>query len=81
MPEGRMRHGVRFPQLFLLLVAVLGILSCCQSLRDMERFAIRHRVALNQALGLELRRPPTGSTFRYLFLQVDVVELCRQLQV
>ena len=76
-----MRRGVRFPQWFLLLVAVLGILSGCQSLRDLERFAIRHHAALNQALGLELRRPPTDSTFRYMFLQVDVAEICRQLQV
>jgi hypothetical protein len=34
-----MRHGVRFPQWFLLLVAVLGILSSCQSLRDLERYS------------------------------------------
>ena len=61
-----MRRGVRFPQWFLLLVAVLGILSGCQSLRDLERFALRHHAALNQALGLELKRPPTDSTFRYL---------------
>ena len=81
IPEGRMRRGVSFPQWFLLLVAVLGILSGCQSLRDLERFAIRHHAALNQALGLELRRPPTDSTFRYLFLQVDVAQICRKLQV
>jgi hypothetical protein len=75
-----MRRGVRFPQWFLLLLAVLGILSGCQSLRDLERFAIRHHAALIQALGLELRRPPTDSTFRYLFLQVDVAEICRQMK-
>ena len=45
-----MRRGVRFPQWFLLLVAVLGILSGSQSLRDLERFANRHQDALNQAL-------------------------------
>ena len=50
IPEGRMRRGVRFPQWFLLLVAVLGILSGSQSLRDLERFANRHQDALNQAL-------------------------------
>ena len=75
-----MRRGVRFPQWFLLLVAVLGILDGCQSLRDLERFASRHHAALNQALGLELRRPPADSTFRYLFLQVDGAEICRRLQ-
>jgi hypothetical protein len=81
IPDRRMRRGVRFPQWFLLLVAVLGILSGCQSLRDLERFALCHHAALNQTLGLQHKRPPTDSTFRYLFLQVDVAEICRQLQV
>jgi hypothetical protein len=35
---------------------------------------------LNQALGLELRRPPTDSSFRDLFRQVNVAEICQQLQ-
>jgi len=34
-----MRRGVPFPAWYLLLVAVLGILSCCQSLRDLERYS------------------------------------------
>ncbi len=44
IPDGRMRRGVRFPAWYLLQVAVLGILSGCQSLRDLERFASRHRI-------------------------------------
>jgi hypothetical protein len=36
IPDQRMRRGVRFPAWYLLLVAVLGILSGCQSLRDLE---------------------------------------------
>ena len=36
IPDARMRRGVRFPAWYLLLVAVLGILSGCQSLRDLE---------------------------------------------
>ena len=39
IPDARMRRGVRIPAWYLLLVAVLGILSRCQSLRDLERFA------------------------------------------
>jgi hypothetical protein len=38
-----MRRGVRIPAWYLLLVAVLGILSKCESLRDLERFARRVR--------------------------------------
>ncbi len=32
----------------------------------------RHHADLNEALGLELRRPPSDSSFRFCFLQVDV---------
>jgi len=71
-PDARMRRGLRFPAWYLLLVTVLGILSRCQSLRDLERFAIRHHAVLTQALDVELRRPPSDSAFRYFFLQVDV---------
>ena len=75
IPDFRMRRGVRNPAWYLLLVAVLGIMSGCQSLRDLERFAIRHHSALNKALGIEIRRPPSDSSFRYFFRQVDVAAL------
>ena len=80
IPDARMRRGVRFPAWYLLLVAVLGILSGCQSLRDLERFAIRHHSVLIEALGLELRRAPSDSSFRYFFLQVDVTALCAAIR-
>ena len=76
IPDARMRRGVRFQAWYLLLVAVLGILSGCQSLRDLERFANRHHSVLTGAIGLELRRPPADSSFRYFFHQVDVAALC-----
>ena len=75
IPDARMRRGVRIPAWYLLLVAVLGIMSGCQSLRDLERFAIRHHSVLSEALGIELRRPPSDSAFRYFFRQVDVAAL------
>jgi hypothetical protein len=67
IPNARMRRGVRIPAWYLLLVAVLGILSGCQSLRDLERFAIRHHAVLTEALEIALRRPPSDSSFRYFF--------------
>jgi len=42
IPDGRMHRCVRIPAWYLLLVAVLGILSTCESLRGLERFARRH---------------------------------------
>ena len=47
---------MRTPAWYLLLVALLGILSKYESLRDLERFARRHHGALSQALGIELKR-------------------------
>ncbi len=69
IPDARMRRGVRIPAWYLLLVAVLGILSKCESLRDLERFARRHHTVLTASLGIELKRPPSDSAFRYFFLQ------------
>lgn len=34
IPDGRYRRGVRYPQLYLLLLAVLGILSDFRSSRE-----------------------------------------------
>jgi hypothetical protein len=80
IPDPRMRRGVRIPSWYLLLVAVLGILSHCQSLRDLERFAERHHGVLTEALGIELRRYPSDSAFRYFFQQVDVAALCAAIR-
>ena len=79
IPDARMRRGVRFPAWYLLLVAVLGILSGCQSLRDLERYsfgegfayAIRHHSVLTVALGIELARQPSDSSFRHFFHQLS----------
>jgi hypothetical protein len=63
-----------------LLVAVLGILSKCESLRDLERFARRHHAVLTESLGIDLKRPPSDSAFRYFFLQVDVAAVCAAIR-
>jgi hypothetical protein len=42
LPDCRMRRGIRFPQWWMLLVAILSILSGQGSLVGMERFAKRH---------------------------------------
>jgi len=80
IPDGRYRRGVRYPQWFMLLVAVLGILSGCRSSRDLEAFARRHREALNQALGLNFKRWPSDATFLYLFNKAHLQEFGEVLQ-
>ena len=80
IPDGRYRRGVRYPQWYLLLVTVLGILSDCRSSRDLEAFAKRHREALNQALGLNFKRWPTDATFLYLFNKAHLEQFGEVLQ-
>jgi hypothetical protein len=69
LPDCRMRRGVRFPQWWMLLVAIL---SGQGSLLGMERFAKRHRKTLNELLGTHIGKPPSDSTFRLLLAQLDV---------
>jgi hypothetical protein len=80
IPDCRYRRGVRYPQWFLLLVTVLGILSGCRSSRDLEAFARRHREALNQTLGLDFKRWPSDATFLYLFNKAHLQEFGQVLQ-
>ena len=72
LPDCRMRRGVRFPQWWMLLVAILSILSGQGSLVGMERFAKRHRQTLNELLGTDFGKSPSDSTFRLLLAQLDV---------
>jgi len=69
--DSRYRRGVRYPQLFLLLLAGLGILIGCRSSRDLEDFAKRHRELLNQALGQDFKRWPSVAIFLYLYRCVE----------
>ena len=75
-----MRKGIRIPACYLLLLAVLGIQSKCDSLRDLEPFDRGHHAVLTEALGLDLKRPQSDSAFRYFFLQVDVAAVCATIR-
>lgn len=69
-----MRRGIRFPQWWMLLVAILAILSGQGYLVGMERFAKRHRQTLNEVLGTDYGKSLSDSTFRLLLAQPGVAE-------
>ncbi len=46
--------------------------SGCQSLGDLGHFTTHHHCGLTEAVGLQLRRRPSNSSFRYFFHLVDV---------
>ena len=80
LPDCRMRRGIRFPQWWMLLVAILSIVSGQGSLVGMERFAKRHRQTLNELLGTDFGKSPSDSTFRLLLAQLDVQSFERLLR-
>lgn len=55
IPDARVRRGVRIPGLYLLLVAVPGILSKWESLLDLDRFARLHHAVFPGPLGMKLK--------------------------
>jgi hypothetical protein len=81
LPDRRMRRGIRFPQWWMLLVAILATLSNQSSLMGIERFAKRHRKTLNHCLGTHVAKSPSDSTFRLLLAQLDVESFENILQV
>jgi hypothetical protein len=49
---------MRCPQWWMLLVAILAILSNQSSLLGIKRFAKRHRKTLDELLGTHVANPP-----------------------
>jgi len=78
--DARMRRSLCVPVCYLLLVAVLGILSKCESLRDLECFARRLHGDLANGFGIELKRPSSDLAFRYFFLQVNVTAVSNAIR-
>ncbi len=64
IPDARMRRGCPYP----------GLVPSAGS------GARRHHAVLTEALGIELKRPPSDSAFRYFFLQVDVAAVCAAIR-
>ena len=43
-------------------------------------YATRHHTALTSSLGIELKRSPSDTAFRYFSLQMDVRSLCATIR-
>jgi len=60
LPDCCISRGIRFPNWWMLLVAILAILSGQGSLAGLERFAKHHRQTLNELLGTDFRLVAIG---------------------
>lgn len=68
----RMRRGIRFPQLWMSLVAILSSLSCHGLLVEIKRFVKSRRHTLSELLGTYFGKSLSDSTLRLLLAQLDV---------
>jgi hypothetical protein len=78
--DAHMRRCLRILAWYLMLVVVLGILTMCESLRDLERFSLLNQDVLTEPLSLQMRHPSSDSSFRYVFLQVNVATVCAAIR-
>jgi hypothetical protein len=78
IPDFRSKRGQRYPLWVMLLLAVLGVMSGCQSYHALEDFGVRHCAALCEVLGITLKRMPSDTTMRKLFGRCDFRQLSEQ---
>lgn len=74
----RSNRGKRYPLWVMLLVALLGAMSGAQGYRALEDFGKRHYVSLCEHLGVSLKRLPSDTTLRRMFMSLPLAELSRQ---
>lgn len=72
VPDPRRAQGRRYPLKFLLLFAILAILSGGRSYRDVSRFMEKKRKKLNQFFGLHWKKPPSKSQLRNVFCAIEI---------
>ena len=72
LPDCYMRRVFLFPQWWMLLLAILSILSGQGSLVGMVWTANRHRQTLIELLGTDFDKSPSDSTFSMLLAQLVV---------
>ena len=75
IPDDRCRAGRRYPLWLVLLLVVMATVSGCQGYKALEEFGQRHSQAVNQLLGLSLKRLPSDTTFRRLLQRMDFEKL------
>jgi hypothetical protein len=73
IPDPRHRRGIRHPLSAILGLAVLAMLTGCQSYAAIAQFGRDKGFALAQALGFRRGKTPTKATYSVLFRRLDVV--------
>jgi len=71
VPDPRRAQGQLYKLAYLLLFAILAIVTGCNSYRGVVTFIAVHRRRLNAAFGLNWRRAPAHTAVRYILQGLD----------
>ncbi len=71
VPDPRRAQGQLYKLPYMLLFAILAIVTGCNSYRGIVTFIDVHRCRLNAAFGLNWRRAPAHTAIRYILQGLD----------
>jgi DDE_Tnp_1-associated len=71
VPDRRRAEGKLYGLAYVLLFAILALVTGCNSYRGIATFIDRHRRRLNAAFGLNWRRAPAHTALRHILHGLD----------
>lgn len=75
IPDPRRAEGKRYEQKYIVLFAILAVVTGANSYRGIRTFIDVHRRRLNRAFGLHWRRPPAHTSIRAILSGLDAGEV------
>ena len=75
VPDPRRAQGRRYQLAYVLLFAILAIVSGANTYRDIAIFIDEHREALNATFALAWCRAPAHTAIRYILHKLDPLAL------
>ncbi len=75
VPDPRRGQGQKYKLPYVLLFAILAVVTGCNSYRGIVTFIDVHRRRLNAAFGLTWRRAPAHTAIRYILQGLDPAEV------
>ncbi len=77
IPDQRRAEGKLYKLPYVLLFAIFAIVSGANSYRGLRTYFKVHRDKLNQAFGIDWKRPPAHTSIRYILHRLSAEEVER----
>ena len=77
IPDPRRAEGKLYQLQHVLLFSIFAIVSGANSYRSLRTYFKVHREKLNEAFGIDWKKPPTHTTIRYILHRLSAAEVER----